>query len=292
MAKRKQIARNVPLRERILSGLTRVGAIASTIAGIFAVLSLSESPFFQKHLGPYACTRLLLFCPSGTRDVSTTSKVAANASGEAAHRLQPDITLTREAPDAAGYRRLEMSVPSADPLRLIRQDPSETICDGLAAAPWDNDAKELTQTLVFEVMDTAGAIRACEASTRSSPQNRRYWFQLGRAYDRDRQFEAAKVAYEKAAALGSAAANVNLGVLYAQGQGVEPSDVQAREYYAKAAGLGNAEGMFLFACKLADGVGGKVNKAGAIHWFKMSLASGLTHPESANEALRKLEASP
>ena len=45
--------------------------------------------------------------------------------------------------------------------------------------------------------------------------------------------------YEKAAAVGSAAAMQNLGVLYRDGQGVPQDYEQARQWYEKAAVHGN-----------------------------------------------------
>jgi TPR repeat protein len=50
--------------------------------------------------------------------------------------------------------------------------------------------------------------------------------------------------YEKAAEKGFPRAMGNLGLLYANGQGVTQDYVRAREWYEKAADEGNAEAMF------------------------------------------------
>jgi hypothetical protein len=66
----------------------------------------------------------------------------------------------------------------------------------------------------FEKINPALAIPAREAAVRRLPNERRLIFQLGRAYSKNNDIESALVQFQKAASLGYAPAQTNLGYMY------------------------------------------------------------------------------
>ncbi len=155
-------------------------------------------------------------------------------------------------------------------------------CDRLAGASWDDDGDG--RGVEFSVLEAGRAVAACAAASREEPTQRRYVFQLGRAYDKARDYAAARVAYQKAVSLGSAAAMVNLGILYEKGQGVAVSTQEARGYYEKAARAGSRIGAFCYATVFDNGIGGAPEPAKAIEWY--TRAAELGHTTAATIAGR------
>src|SRR3954463_9166533 len=84
--------------------------------------------------------------------------------------------------------------------------------------------------------DIATAIKFCKIASTGS---RRALYQLGRAYAANRQLPEAIAAYRKAVDKGSSSAMVELGVLFANGSGVEKDEAQARKLLERAAEGGN-----------------------------------------------------
>jgi tetratricopeptide (TPR) repeat protein len=143
------------------------------------------------------------------------------------------------------------------------------------------------QTVDFKRLKALPAIESCSAAIKLDPQNARYAFQLGRAYDRAGENLAAYHAYLAASEKGSSSAMVNLGILFEKGQGVQRNGGMARDYYRRAAELDNAEGMFCFATALENGIGGRRNIIEAAKWYERAAKAGA---DKAVNALRKLEA--
>ena len=105
-------------------------------------------------------------------------------------------------------------------------------------------------------------------------------FQAGQeAYGRGDFVEAVKW-YRKAAEQGLSQAQYNLGVMYAEGRGVEQNDAEAVKWYRKAAeqivsaqtGLG---------VMYAQGKGVPQNDVEAYAWFSIAAAQGLIQLQSA-----------
>lgn len=158
-------------------------------------------------------------------------------------------------------------------------------CDRLAAAAWDTDAR--AQGVAFAALDAAAAITACREAARTSPADRRFMFQLGRAHDKARDFAAARVAYEQAARLGSGAAMVNLGILYEKGQGVQRNQQEVRGWYERAARSGLPQGMFCYATTLDNGIGGPPRPGAAADLYRQAAALGHSEAARAAEQIRQ-----
>lgn len=101
----------------------------------------------------------------------------------------------------------------------------------------------------------------------------------GPAGDAARAFAAGDVAtargiWEKLAERGDGQAMNNLGVLYDQGQGVEPDTGRALHWFARSAEAGNASGMSNYGRMLEQGRGMEANPAEAARWFDLAARQG------------------
>lgn len=160
------------------------------------------------------------------------------------------------------------------------------VCDDLASAPWDTDAPDAQRAVAFRDLRAEVAIPACRAAIAQAPALRRLHFQLGRAYDRQGANQDAYLAYRRAADLGSAAAKVNIGILYHQGRRFEKNDGKARAWFRDAAESGFPEGMYCYATALDNGIGGMADAQGARAWYARAAERGTA---KARAALVRLE---
>ena len=121
------------------------------------------------------------------------------------------------------------------------QSAELVLCDRIASDPGDPDKPAAVQGVAtIQPSDIETAIKFCKlASTKS----RRALYQLGRAYAANRQSAEALNAYRGAAAKGSTAAMVELGVMYGTGTGVTKDTAEARKLFERAAAAGDARGM-------------------------------------------------
>jgi TPR repeat protein len=73
---------------------------------------------------------------------------------------------------------------------------------------------------------------------------------------------------------GDALAQYNLGVLYRKGRGVPQDDVQARQWYAKAAAQGQAKAQFNLGTLYFNGEGAPKDYQQALRWFRLAADQG------------------
>src|ERR1700761_4098948 len=192
------------------------------------------------------------------------------------------------------------------------QSADLVLCDRLAADPADPDKPaDVKGVADIAAADIPTAIKFCKTSGNAS---RRAMYQLGRAYAANRQMPEAIAAWRKAADKGSSSAMVELGVLYATGNGVAKDDAQARALLEKAAQAGNprgvtnlaalgggatpadpaqarqllaraaetnAEAQYQLGVMLAEGTGGEKDDAGARALFEKAAAQN--HPAALEE---------
>ncbi|MBI1261940.1 MAG: hypothetical protein GC184_09460 [Rhizobiales bacterium] len=81
--------------------------------------------------------------------------------------------------------------------------------------------------------------------------------------------------YRKSADQGMAVAQYRLAALYEKGRGVSQSNSKAMEWYAKAAAGGNVKAMHNLAVIYAEGRGAKQDFATAAKWFEQAAQYGL-----------------
>ncbi|HVG51218.1 MAG TPA: tetratricopeptide repeat protein [Xanthobacteraceae bacterium] len=209
---------------------------------------------------------------------------------------------------SAGPLLLALTICAASP--ALSQSADLVLCDRVAADPADPDKPADVQG-VREIApsDIATAIKYCAVAAGKS---RRAQYQLGRAYEANRQMPQAIAAYRKAADKGSTSAMVELGVIYSTGIGVPKDEAQARRLFERAAQAGNPRGVmnltavsgtgstsanpaetrsmlmrtadtnpeaqFQLGVMLAEGTGGPKDDAGARALFEKAAAQG--HPDA------------
>ena len=114
-------------------------------------------------------------------------------------------------------------------------------CDRLTKHPFDK--RGLGDGVDFSKLDADRAIKACENAVNSYPNEPRFQFQLGRAFDKKKQYETAIRWYKKVAKDYSyPSAQNNLGHMYRGGKGVPQDDKTAVKWYRLAAEQGDAVG--------------------------------------------------
>jgi TPR repeat protein len=73
---------------------------------------------------------------------------------------------------------------------------------------------------------------------------------------------------------GVATAQYNLGVMYADGDGVPENGAEAVKWFRKAADQGDADAQYNLGVMYADGDGVPENGAEAVKWFRKAAAQG------------------
>ena len=132
-------------------------------------------------------------------------------------------------------------VTACVPSLALAQSADLVLCDRIAADPTDPDKPaDIKGVTEIAASDVATAIKFCKTAAATS---RRAMFELGRAYAASQKTADAIAAWRKAADKGSTAAMVELGVLYATGNGVEKDETQARRLLERAAEAGNPRGV-------------------------------------------------
>jgi TPR repeat protein len=149
-------------------------------------------------------------------------------------------------------------------------------CDRLAAHSDDADkpASVIGSDLEFIATDPERAIEVCGEAVSDQPDERRFAYQLGRAYHGAKRYDEAMEWYRKAADAGSTAAMSNVGFLHAYGDEAEIDYREARKWYEKAADAGNATGMNNLAALYESGLGVPQDYAEARRWYQKSADAG------------------
>lgn len=104
-------------------------------------------------------------------------------------------------------------------------------------------------------------------------------YDLGVLYARGdglvQDFDSAATWFHAAAAQGNVSAEYNLGVLYEQGLGVAGSKAEALNWYRSAADQNHPGAQFNLALAYAQGDGAKQDFAAAARWYKRAARQGL-----------------
>jgi TPR repeat protein len=157
---------------------------------------------------------------------------------------------------------------------LARADAPAHECDRLAASA--ADPRRVAPGVAFDKIDVARAVPACEEAVRLYPDERRFTFQLGRAYQASPAPQRALPLYEKLAALGHGLAIISLGVMYGEGRGVAKDDSKAVKLFLDAARLGELLAMMNVAIAYEHGRGIRKDENEAAEWFRKAAERG--HP--------------
>lgn len=147
-------------------------------------------------------------------------------------------------------------------------------CDTLAADPDDPQKAAGWDGIAFDALRPKEAIQACRKAVASQPSVDRFAFQLGRALDRDESFKEAAKWYRQAAEKGYSGAMVGLGILYADGAGVDEDTQEALRWYRKAVEMGNADAMVQLGKMYDEGQGVGENRKEAVGWYRKAAEKG------------------
>jgi TPR repeat protein len=113
------------------------------------------------------------------------------------------------------------------------QEAPAHACDLAAASPYDSMRPSEIPGISFEKIDAKVALPACQAALATDPENPRLLYEMGRAYEANKDDTQARTFYEKAAARGNPGAQHNLSNFYARGLGGLPKSASSSSPPAK-----------------------------------------------------------
>jgi hypothetical protein len=99
-------------------------------------------------------------------------------------------------------------------------------------------------------------------------------FQAGMDANNRGDYATALREWRPLAEQGDALAQYNLGVLYRKGRGMPQDDVQARQWFEKAAAQGQAKAQFNLGTLYFNGEGVKKDYQQALRWFRLAADQG------------------
>lgn len=172
-------------------------------------------------------------------------------------------TSTAAAETSSWSRRAPEAPPAADPASAPRGAPTRRETLPQQGLPSRSGPVSPVQGPLPGLEKALGAPTA-----KPSGQNAAYM-----AYELGLYGEALKLATEEAKK-NEPSAYTLLGVLYLRGLGVQQDAAAAAQHYAKAAELGDVEGMFAYGLALAKGEGVAADKAKAAEMFEQSALKG------------------
>lgn len=141
----------------------------------------------------------------------------------------------------------------------------------------------------FKAKDYATALQqyqeAAKQGSAAAENNLGYLYAHGLGVTQD--YAQALGHYRTAAEAGNAAAENNLGRLYSEGSGVGKNDREAFRWHAKAAGQGDPEGEYWVGYFYALGKGVKRNPSKAATWLQASAKAGYAPAQAGLGTLYK-----
>jgi TPR repeat protein len=152
------------------------------------------------------------------------------------------------------------------------QEPPVTDCDTLAAH--ESDPQRKANGIPFEKINPAVAIPACETAVKQFPDNNRLIFLLGRAYQKNSDFNPAITQYRTAADRGYAPAQTSLCVMYVYGRGIAKDERTAVTWCRRAAEQGFARAQYNLGIMYAKGLGIAKDEGAAVTWYRRAAEQG------------------
>jgi TPR repeat protein len=218
--------------------------------GVLRFLTIDPSQIVPPSIAPAS-----LSPPSSVQEWERPSGYASQASPPTATENPPALPRT-----AVAQTSTQQEAPTTD-------------CDTYAAS--DHDPQRKTAGLPFDKVNPALAVPACERAVQKYPNSSRLAYQLGRAYQAVKNFDAALSQYHKAADQGYALAQASIGSMYAGGRGVPQDYSEAVAWYRKAADQGVAFGQFQLGAMYFEGHGVPLDYSQAYAWYRKAADQGL-----------------
>ena len=191
--------------------------------------------------------------------------------------VQASVQMPTKTPPAivtapAGSMKLAATQPSP-----WYDDDTEMLvdsCDTDANADHDTDRVPGAVAVLDRDVKPVKAIADCKRALAKYSDNRHLAYNLGRAYELNKDYANARATYEQAANAGNGAAMFGMGNLYFAGLGVNKDAAQAAAWFQKGATAGNSESMLYLGILYDGGVGVPDDPAMAKKWYKSSIAAG------------------
>lgn len=127
-----------------------------------------------------------------------------------------------------------------------------TDCDRLAAHP--SDTQKLSPGVEQPKVDIPAAKKACHQALEAAPGDGRILYQLGRGYFYNDEKDQGIAYFRQSDAAGYAQGQFVLGLIYSQGNGVEPDMCQAGQLWLKAAHQRHLYSKVFLASNWMDGL--------------------------------------
>lgn len=177
------------------------------------------------------------------------------------------------------------AAPEVNSREAVAQPEPQVVTDCDRAAASDFDKQSPTVGTPFNKIDPKIAIPACLEAVSKDPDSARLNFELGRAYDADKDFPEALKFFLKAAGSNFALAEVNLGSLYFNGQGVDKDYQEAAKWDRLAADQGLAPAQANLGLMYALGQGVVQDYAEAERLLRLAAVQGFAPAENSLGAL-------
>jgi len=260
-------------------------AASSTIPIASATLPAGQSPGFSPLAGTPATASP---APTPTPELEKRQPSAPAPSPPI-----PVASVTPAASPSSWPSPLAQTVtaPSAAPTpqeSFSDADPRVVKCDQLAASPEDVRRPVSATGIDFEKIFGL-AVDVCRTAFAVFPDEPRMQYELGRALEAERSYGEAVKFYQLASNRGYAAAQNNLGAMYASGKGVEKDLALAFVWLRKAADEGLASAQYQVGAAYEGGQGAMKDSSQALAWYRKAAGQG---DPSATAAVKRLTESP
>ena len=125
--------------------------------------------------------------------------------------------------------------------------------------------KKIVSTLLIAIVMMAATVSA---------QTAEQYYKTGKEADDAKDYATAVANYQKAADMGFAKAQYQLGRAYDKGDGVKEDDAKAFQWYSKAAQQGHDKAQYQLGRCYKKGEGCTKDANAAFQWFEKSAAQG------------------
>jgi TPR repeat protein len=190
-------------------------------------------------------------------------KVASKGSIEVKPRKETEYILTATGAGGEATAKVTIGVGAVTPPGQPEKEPAKVSSTGGAIGGATGGKPPATQP----------ATQPAE-TPHADPARAQQLYEEGMAKHRGQPGSAAIPSFEQAAALGEPRAMLELGKIYAAGDGVGKDAEKAAGWYRKAADLGNASAMVFLGALYAQGAGVPKDLAEAAKWLRKAADAG------------------
>ncbi len=239
-----------------------------------------------------------LFTASLLAFLGRTDLTVETLAGEVKNRVWPIAKAAGRLQSPAFWGDLPPNICLAGPCTLKSETVSPEVaahdCDLVAAHP--EDPRHGKPGVYYEELDASLVLLKCQPAVDLNPGNSRLIFQLGRGYDRLREFREAHKRFKQAAEMGDAAGMAALALQYRDAFGTPRNHALAKSLLEKAADAGNVHAMRQLGVLHETGAAGTIDVEKAFQLYERARDGGsvpaLVNIGNAYEIGRGIEKDP